>query len=127
MGDDSYRLKALHLTPSEELLILKMVIKVSDIGNVTKGLPVCLGWTERVVQEFFDQGDTEGSLGLPVTPFMDRRTASVPKQQLGFYSFVARPMYDALDGLVCMDQQVGNLDVMEKHWKSQLPPDPPPS
>ena len=28
---------------------------------------------------------------------MDRNTAVVPKQQLGFYNFIVRPMFDALD------------------------------
>lgn len=122
-GGGSIRARLLSVAPSEELLILKMVLKVSDIGNVTKGLKVCLGWTERVVQEFFDQGDQEGALGLPVTPFMNRHTACVPKQQLGFYSFVARPMFEALDGLVNLEQQVSNMDRMETHWKSLLPPE----
>jgi hypothetical protein len=39
----------------EELLILKMVIKCSDIGNVTKGKEYCMQWTERVIEEFFAQ------------------------------------------------------------------------
>ena len=64
------------------MLILKMVLKVSDIGNVTKGQAYCLGWTERVVAEFFAQGDLEAELKLPVTPMLDRRTANVPKQQV---------------------------------------------
>ena len=34
------------------MLVLKMVIKVSDIGNVTKGHDYCLKWTERVIEEF---------------------------------------------------------------------------
>ena len=52
-------------------------MQVSDIGNVTKGQAYCLKWTERVVAEFFAQGDLEAELSLPVTPFMDRTTACV--------------------------------------------------
>ena len=116
----------IQVTPSEELLILKMLLKVSDIGNVTKGKEYCLEWTERVVQEFFAQGDLEAELKLPVTPFMDRNTAVVPKQQLGFYNFVAKPMFEALDGLVSMAQPLGNLDIMYAHWSAQLPPEEKP-
>ena len=57
----------------------------------------------QVIQEFLAQGDLEAKLQLPVTPFMDRRTANVPKQQLGFYNFVVKPMFEALDLLVSME------------------------
>ena len=40
---------------------------------------------------------------------MDRNTAVVPKQQLGFYNFVARPMFEALDGLVSMAEPLGHV------------------
>ena len=37
---------------------------------------------------------------------MDRNTAVVPKQQLGFYNFIVRPMYAAMDLLVDMGPQL---------------------
>ena len=40
---------------------------------------------------------------------MDRNTAVVPKQQLGFYNFVARPMFEALDGLISMAVPLGHV------------------
>jgi len=100
--------------------VLKMVIKVSDIGNVTKGKDYCLKWTERVIEEFQAQGDLEGQLKLPVTPFMDRKTANVPKQQIGFYNFVAKPMFEAMDLLIPMDGPLANLNTMEEHWSAQM-------
>ena len=106
---------------NEELLILKMVLKVSDIGNVSKGHDYCLAWTERVVQEFFAQGDLEAEMEIPVTPMMNKSTACVPKQQIGFYNFVARPMYEAFDALVSMEQPLANLDVMQQYWTAKLP------
>ena len=66
------------MTPAEKLLILKMAIKCADIGNVTKGQSYATRWTDRVIQEFFEQGDAERSLGLPVTPMLDRHSANVP-------------------------------------------------
>ena len=102
-----------------------MVLKVCDIGNVTKGRDVTIKWTERVVAEFFAQGDLEAEMKLPVTPFMDRRTACVPKQQVGFYNFVAKPMFEAMDQLVSMEQPLKNLEIMVR--PPSLPPSPPPS
>lgn len=104
--------------------VLKMALKVADIGNVTKGKSYAIEWTERVTAEFFAQGDLEKKLGCAVTPMMDRETACVAKQQLGFYWWVVRPMLEAFDSLVPMDEQRANLDVMQAHWKSLLPPEP---
>ena len=120
---EQWQLAGLSLNPTEELLILKLVLKVADIGNVTKGKGYCLGWTERVVAEFFAQGDLEAQLQLPVTPFMDRASACVPKQQVGFYNFVARPMIEALDGLVSMSGPLANLQQMQDYWIAKFPPD----
>ena len=114
------------MTCEERLTVLKMAVKCADIGNVTKGKATALLWTERVVEEFFAQGDEERSLGLPVTPMLDRATANVAKQQLGFYNFIVRPMYDAMDLLVDMGQHLANLDEMHAHWSEQAAARPPP-
>jgi hypothetical protein len=109
------------MTPAEKLLILKMAIKCADIGNVTKGQSYATRWTDRVIQEFFEQGDAERSLGLPVTPMLDRHTASVPKLQIGFYNFIVKPMYEAMDLLVPMEPLLTNLDEMYAYWRERLP------
>jgi len=44
----------------------------------------------------------------------------VAKQQLGFYNFIVRPMYDAMDLLVDMSQHMANLDEMHAHWSEQV-------
>lgn len=93
---------------------------------MTKGRDYCLGWTSKVVTEFFAQGDLEKDLKLPVTPFMDRSTACIPKQQIGFYNFVARPMFEAMDALIPMTGALNNLDTMYEYWSAQLPDDEPP-
>jgi len=112
--------RAATMEPGERLTVLKMAIKCADIGNVTKGKPTALLWTDRVVQEFFAQGDDERSLGLPVTPMLDRASANVAKQQLGFYNFIVRPMYVAMDLLVDMTQHMANLEEMHAHWSEQV-------
>ena len=48
------------------------------------------------------------------------------EQQLGVYNFVAKPMFEALDGLVSMAQPLGNLEIMYAHWSAQLPPEEKP-
>ena len=95
--------------------------QVSDISNVTKGQAYCLGWTDRVVEEFFAQGDLEAQLKLPVNPMMNRATACVPKQQVGFYNIIVRPMYEAMDKLIPMAAPLANLDAMQEYWTARLP------
>ena len=46
-------------------------------------------------EEFFQQGDQEKAAGLPVSPLSDRAWPhqGVTKSQLGFFEFVAFPLY----------------------------------
>lgn len=58
-------------------------------------LPLYLFWTERILEEFYDQGDEERSLGLEVTsmPMCDRNKPAVAGGQKGFIAFVVRPNF----------------------------------
>ena len=47
-------------------------------------------------KEFFFQGEQEKALGLPVTPFMDRPNASIPKAQLGFLKYLCLPLFQGI-------------------------------
>ncbi len=47
-------------------------------------------------EEFFQQGDRERDLGLPISPLFDRAKQGVSKSQVGFYDFVALPLVHAL-------------------------------
>src|SRR5690606_29513855 len=44
--------------------------------------PLHLAWTERVIEEFYRQGDQERALGLTISPFMDRDKANVAAAQV---------------------------------------------
>ena len=102
----------------EKILALKMAIKTADLGYLTKGEALCKGWTERVLEEFFTQGDTEKELGLPVSFGCDR-SLDVPQLQIGFYKTMITPMYTAMDLLVPMAQQLKNLDTMYTYWQAK--------
>jgi hypothetical protein len=76
----------------------KVLVKGADVSNPAKPLPIYLHWTEKILEEFYDQGDEEKRLGLPVTsmPQCDRSKPSVPAGQKGFIAFVVRPIFSAL-------------------------------
>ena len=54
------------------------------MGNPAKPWKLSCEWSARVMDEFFRQGDTEMSKGLPVSPFMDREKTDIAKCQIGF-------------------------------------------
>ena len=65
-------------------LMLAMCLHSADVGNPAKPWKLSCEWSARVMDEFFRQGDTEMSRGLPVSPFMDREKTDIAKCQIGF-------------------------------------------
>lgn len=55
---------------------MKMILKVSDISNVTRPMEDMKKWCARLTEEFFLQGDNEKKSGIPITGFMDRETST---------------------------------------------------
>ncbi len=58
------------------------MLHCSDLSNPTKPLNIYQKWTDRVMNEFFQQGDRELSEGLEVSPMCDRHNASIEKSQV---------------------------------------------
>lgn len=73
-----------------------MVLHTADLANPSKSLHIALTWSERLLKEFFSQGDEERRLGLPVSPMCDRDTVNVPGSQIGFIDFIIQPTLQAL-------------------------------
>jgi len=73
--------------------VLQIAIKCADISNPCRTWPVSRLWSLRACEEFFRQGDSERDLGLLLTPICDRFNVTVAKVQVGFYRFVAEPLF----------------------------------
>jgi hypothetical protein len=58
------------------------MIHCADLSNPTKPLELYRQWTDRVMNEFFLQGDREYSEGLEISAMCDRRNASIEKSQV---------------------------------------------
>lgn len=58
------------------------MIHLSDLSNPTKPLNIYRQWTDRITEEFWQQGDRERQLGVEVSPICDRHNASVEKSQV---------------------------------------------
>ncbi|CAN9498070.1 unnamed protein product [Ophioblennius macclurei] len=88
-------------------VLMMILIKVSDISNEARPMEVAEPWLDCLLQEFFNQSDTEKLEGLPVTPFMDRDKVSKPSSQTGFIRYVLLPLFIELANLFpCLEQHI---------------------
>lgn len=71
---------------------VELFLHFADVSNPLKPFPVCQKWAWRVLDEFFEQGDEEKSLGLPVGMLNDREKINRPGSQHGFIQFLVAPL-----------------------------------
>ncbi|XP_014637224.1 PREDICTED: cAMP-specific 3',5'-cyclic phosphodiesterase 4C [Ceratotherium simum simum] len=111
---------------SDRIQVLQNLVHCADLSNPTKPLPLYRRWTERVMAEFFQQGDRERQSGLDISPMCDKHTASVEKSQVGFIDYIAHPLWETWADLVHPDAQ-DLLDTLEdnREWyQSKVPRSP---
>ncbi|XP_066446826.1 cGMP-inhibited 3',5'-cyclic phosphodiesterase 3A isoform X2 [Eleutherodactylus coqui] len=82
---------------NDRLLVCQMCIKLADINGPAKCKELHLKWTEGIVNEFYEQGDEEASLGLPISPFMDRSAPQLAKLQESFITHIVGPLCHSYD------------------------------
>ncbi|KAJ9530363.1 hypothetical protein QJQ45_000734 [Haematococcus lacustris] len=86
--------RMLPVSDHDKVLSLQMALKCSDLGHLAAPLPVHLAWVSRLEAEFFAQGDAERAQGLPISPLCDRTKQGITKSQVGFFDFVALPLFN---------------------------------
>ncbi|XP_035283626.1 cGMP-inhibited 3',5'-cyclic phosphodiesterase A isoform X4 [Anguilla anguilla] len=87
---------------NDRLLVCQMCIKLADINGPLKCKDLHLQWTEGIVNEFYEQGDEESSLGLPISPFMDRSAPQLAKLQESFITHIVGPLCSSYDSAALM-------------------------
>lgn len=75
---------------------LNIIIHACDISNPTKPFEIYSKWADRVMNEFWLQGDREKELGLPVSFLCDRVTNKIPNSQIGFMDGIVFPFMNSL-------------------------------
>jgi len=81
----------------DAILSLQIALKCADVGHLALGWTSHMRWVQRLEQEFFKQGDREKKIGVPDISFlMDSEKPGVSENQVGFFNFVALPLYRAL-------------------------------
>ena len=80
-------------------------------------------WSLRACEEFFRQGDRERDLGFLLTPICDRYNVTVAKVQVGFYSFVAEPLFKEWHRFLnspMSSQMMANLYHNQRIWEQEV-------
>ncbi|XP_028320271.1 cGMP-inhibited 3',5'-cyclic phosphodiesterase A [Gouania willdenowi] len=91
---------------NDRLLVCQMCIKLADVNGPLKSKELHLQWTEGIVNEFYEQGDEEAGLGLPISPFMDRSAPQLAKLQESFITHIVGPLCSSYD----------SAGLMPGHW-----------
>ena len=72
------------------------LIHAADISNPVKPFKIYAELTERILKEYWNQGDHEREKGLPVSYLMDRYTVNTSKSQVGFINIIVQPLYEVI-------------------------------
>ncbi|XP_026069447.1 cAMP-specific 3',5'-cyclic phosphodiesterase 4B-like isoform X3 [Carassius auratus] len=113
---------------TDRIQVLRNMVHCADLSNPTKSLELYRQWTDRIMDEFFHQGDRERERGMEISPMCDKHTASVEKSQVGFIDYIVHPLWETWADLVHPDAQ-DILDTLEdnRNWyQSMIPQSPSP-
>uniref|UniRef100_W5LHL2 Phosphodiesterase n=1 Tax=Astyanax mexicanus TaxID=7994 RepID=W5LHL2_ASTMX len=113
---------------TDRIQVLRNMVHCADLSNPTKPLDLYRQWTDRIMEEFFHQGDRERERGMEISPMCDKHTASVEKSQVGFIDYIVHPLWETWADLVHPDAQ-DILDTLEENrnwYHSMIPQSPSP-
>eukprot|EP00931_Biecheleriopsis_adriatica_P012932 TRINITY_DN1141_c1_g3_i1.p1 TRINITY_DN1141_c1_g3~~TRINITY_DN1141_c1_g3_i1.p1 ORF type:complete len:873 (-),score=206.02 TRINITY_DN1141_c1_g3_i1:149-2767(-) len=116
-----------HVLQKNSLQWLELFLHFADVSNPLKPFNICLKWAWRVLDEFFDQGDEEKRLGIPVGMLNDRDKINRPGSQHGFINFLVAPLVCATVKLFpplhpVYTQMASNLEQWKDLWIQEVKP-----
>jgi hypothetical protein len=108
---------------SDQVLSLCVALHTADVSNPAKATPLYRAWTNRVLDEFYAQGDKERQRGMPISFGCDRENV-IPEEkfQAGFIVALVRPLYREFSNIpgVCIDVALEQLETNLAHWQKHL-------
>ncbi|KAL3270348.1 hypothetical protein HHI36_009396 [Cryptolaemus montrouzieri] len=112
---------------TDRIQVLENLVHCADLSNPTKPLALYKQWVERLMEEFFQQGDKEREAKMDISPMCDRHSATIEKSQVGFIDYIVHPLWETWADLVHPDAQ-DILDTLEENrdwYQAAIPPSPP--
>uniref|UniRef100_A0A3B3YB01 Phosphodiesterase n=1 Tax=Poecilia mexicana TaxID=48701 RepID=A0A3B3YB01_9TELE len=113
---------------SDRIQVLQNMVHCADLSNPTKPLELYRKWTDRIMVEFFTQGDRERDKGMEISPMCDKHNASIEKNQVGFIDYIVHPLWETWADLVHPDAQeiLDTLEDNREWYHSMIPRSPSP-
>ncbi|XP_059200292.1 cAMP-specific 3',5'-cyclic phosphodiesterase 4C isoform X1 [Centropristis striata] len=113
---------------SDRIQVLQNMVHCADLSNPTKPLELYRQWTDRIMVEFFTQGDRERDKGMEVSPMCDKHNASIEKNQVGFIDYIVHPLWETWADLVHPDAQeiLDTLEDNREWYQTMIPHSPSP-
>lgn len=97
--------------------IINFLIHTADLGHNSKPFETSFRWVCNLSEEFWNQGDVEKELGLPISFLCDRSTSDVPKSQIGFIKGILIPSFEILlDMFPELDFMMDNINDNLDQW-----------
>uniref|UniRef100_A0A4W6F8U2 Phosphodiesterase n=1 Tax=Lates calcarifer TaxID=8187 RepID=A0A4W6F8U2_LATCA len=114
---------------SDRIQVLQNMVHCADLSNPTKPLELYRQWTDRIMVEFFTQGDRERDKGMEISPMCDKHNASIEKNQVGFIDYIVHPLWETWADLVHPDAQeiLDTLEDNREWYQSMIPHSPSPN
>ena len=99
-SDGSHKVEILTKNPKtqfeEQQALLDYFIHAADLAHNTKLFSISIQWVELLSNEFWNQGDKEKSMNLPVSFLCERINSDIPNSQVGFIKGFILPTFDVL-------------------------------
>uniref|UniRef100_A0A7E4UMQ9 Phosphodiesterase n=1 Tax=Panagrellus redivivus TaxID=6233 RepID=A0A7E4UMQ9_PANRE len=110
----------------ERLQVLQSMIHLADLSNPTKPIDLYRSWNERILEEYWRQGDKEKELGLEISPMCDRGNVTIEKSQVGFIDYIVHPLFETWADLVYPDAQpiLDQLEENRQWYLARIPDEP---
>lgn len=99
--------------------VIQMMVHAADVSNPTRSTSIAKKWSDRVTEEFFDQGDQEKKLGYDISPMCNRLTVMKSESLCGFMDFIVGPTFENLNVLVDLSLALANFHTNKAIWKEQ--------
>lgn len=98
---------------------LNYITHIADLFHNYRKFEISLSWVELLSNEFWNQGDKEKQLGLPVSFLCDREDINIPKSQIDFLTTFSLPSIDELIEVnikfeLMKNNAVNNLNIWKK-------------
>jgi len=83
---------------------MNYILHIGDIAHPAKPWNIELKWSELIFREFFNQGDKEKKMNLPISFLCDRENTMISKSQIGFIKNIIMPSFSLIISIIPLSE-----------------------